>query len=62
MWGLTAPPMGEDFDQAYMKMMVREHENDISKLEEAQRRASSSEIKAWIGNTLPVLKQHLEKA
>ena len=53
---------GEDFDRAYMEMMVREHENDISKLEEAQRRASSSELKTWIENTLPLLKQHLEKA
>lgn len=53
---------GGEFDRAYMELMVRTHENDISELEEAQRRASSSELTIWVENTLPVLRQHMEKA
>lgn len=53
---------GEEFDKAYMDMMVNEHRDDIDKFETAKNRASNSELKRWVENTLPVLESHLEEA
>lgn len=53
---------GADFDREYMSMMVDHHEEDIRKFEHASENASDPDIKAFAGKTLPVLRQHLEKA
>ena len=53
---------GADFDRDYMKMMVEHHEEDVSEFEEASQSAKDPDIKAFAAKTLPVLRQHLEKA
>lgn len=49
---------GKDFDTEYMNEMVRDHENDIKDFEDAQKNLPTGELKTWVDNTLPVLRQH----
>lgn len=53
---------GAAFDKAYMSMMVRDHEKDISEFEKASNNLSDGEVKAFATRTLPVLKTHLDSA
>lgn len=53
---------GADFDKAYMNLMVKAHNEDVNKFEEAANGAKDPEIKAFAAKTLPVLKQHHEMA
>ncbi len=58
-----AAKSGADFDQAFIHMMVQDHQKAIS-LFEAQKNASNmdSEIRSFVNNTLPVLRRHLTRA
>jgi putative membrane protein len=53
---------GKEFDKDYMDMMVSDHKKDVSAFETAQKNVTDPSLKAWIDNTLPVLRQHLTKA
>lgn len=53
---------GKDFDKAYMKMMVKDHEEDIKKFEKAARESSDATIKDFATRTLPTLRMHLDSA
>lgn len=53
---------GAEFDKAYMKHMVEDHEKDVSEFEKASTTAGDSDLKAWAGKTLPTLKEHLQLA
>ena len=53
---------GADFDKAYMKDMVEDHEKDVAEFDKASTSATDSDLKAWAGKTLPTLKDHLEHA
>jgi putative membrane protein len=54
---------GEDFDKKYMDFMVKDHKEDVSEFEKAQKNVTSqNDLKSWIDNTLPVLRKHLETA
>jgi putative membrane protein len=53
---------GKDFDKSYMKMMVSDHEKDISEFEKAAKNATDGDLKAWADKTLPVLRKHLDSA
>lgn len=53
---------GADFDKAYMKDMVSDHEKDVKEFEEASNNAEDGDLKAWAGKTLPTLQKHLEMA
>jgi putative membrane protein len=53
---------GKDFDKSYMKMMVNDHEKDISEFEKAAKNATDADLKAWAEKTLPVLRKHLDSA
>lgn len=52
---------GGDFDKEYVDLMVEDHEEDISKFEEAQEDVKDPELKQWVDNTLPTLRQHKER-
>jgi putative membrane protein len=54
---------GADFDQAYVRMMVVDHEKAIA-LFEKQKAAkdADSEIRGFINNTIPLLRAHLDRA
>lgn len=53
---------GEEFDQAYMQMMVEDHKEDISKFQKAQGKMQNDQLNAWVEQTLPILRQHLQRA
>jgi putative membrane protein len=50
------------FDKEYIKQMIKDHKNDISEFEKAERSLPPSTLKTWVSTTLPVLRQHLTKA
>ncbi len=53
---------GKDFDKAYMDMMVKDHKSTIALFESAQKDSKDDEVRAFIVNTLPKLKTHLDSA
>jgi putative membrane protein len=53
---------GEQFDRAYMKMMVDDHKKDVSKFQKESDRAMDSHVKEFAAKTLPTLQSHLQKA
>lgn len=53
---------GADFDKAYMKMMVNDHEEDVKKFEKAANEATDPAIRDFASRTLPVLRAHLDSA
>ena len=57
-----AKKTGKDFDKAYMKDMVEDHEADVKEFENAAKNGSDPDLKAWAAKTLPTLQHHLEMA
>jgi len=53
---------GSDFDKAYMKMMVKDHESTVHAFEKASREAQDSSLKNFVTTTLPTLQMHLDSA
>lgn len=53
---------GEDFDKAYAKMMVEDHEKDIKKFKKEAEKGEDPEFKSWASKTLPTLEHHLDMA
>jgi len=51
---------GKDFDEAYADMMVKGHEDAISKMKDASEDAKDAEVKQWAAAMLPTLNTHLE--
>jgi putative membrane protein len=53
---------GAAFDRAYMAAMVTDHQKDVQHYEKATAQLQHAGLKAYATETLPKLKQHLEKA
>jgi putative membrane protein len=53
---------GAEFDKAYMKHMVEDHEKTVADFDKASTSATDSDLKAWAGKTLPTLQDHLRQA
>lgn len=53
---------GIDFDKAYMKTMIRAHNEGIDFFEQAAANVNDAAIKIFIDNTLPRLRNHLDSA
>jgi putative membrane protein len=53
---------GTDFDKAYMKMMVDDHEKDVKEFEKAGNDAKDPDLKSFVMKTLPTLQKHLDSA
>lgn len=51
-----------DFDEAFMKKMVRDHEATIALFKRAADKATDVELKNWASKTLPTLERHLQHA
>lgn len=49
----------KDFDKAYVKNMIKDHQNDIKEFEEAGKNVKDPELKDFALRTLPTLKMHL---
>jgi putative membrane protein len=57
--GLLVGPSGEPFDQAYMTMMIQDHQADVASF---QSWADSPQVRDFKARSLPVLQQHLSLA
>jgi putative membrane protein len=53
---------GRDFDKKYIDEMIDDHEKDVRDLENKAENAANAEVKAWAAKTLPIVRQHLERA
>jgi putative membrane protein len=50
---------GAAFDKAYVKGMVKAHKEDIALFEGADKEVKNDDLKKFIENTIPVMKDHL---
>ena len=53
---------GADFDRAYMKEMVRDHDRDVKAFRKEADSGSDADLKAWASKTLPTLQEHQQQA
>ncbi|HEY0180777.1 MAG TPA: DUF4142 domain-containing protein [Dokdonella sp.] len=57
-----AQKQGADFDKAYAKMMVDDHEDAVSLFRKEAESGTNADLKAFAQRTLPTLEQHLQMA
>lgn len=54
---------GAAFDAAYIRQVgIQAHQKDVARFEQGSLKARDAELKAWIDNTLPTLRDHLAQA
>ena len=53
---------GKQFDDAYAKMMVSDHEHDIAESRQESANGKNESLKSFATNTLPTLESHLVQA
>ena len=53
---------GAEFDRAYSKMMLSDHNKDVSEFEKQSTKATDPDLKAFASKTLPTLQEHLQMA
>lgn len=53
---------GAKFDKAYMDAMVKDHDKTVKLFEETAKKVKDPDLKSWIDQTLPVIKQHQSMA
>jgi putative membrane protein len=53
---------GNDFDKAYMDMMVDDHDKTVNMFEDAANNSKDADVKAFAAKTLPVLREHQQMA
>ncbi|HEX8524219.1 MAG TPA: DUF4142 domain-containing protein [Tepidisphaeraceae bacterium] len=53
---------GADFDKAYMKEMVKDHEKDVKEFEKEAKDGKDEEIKKFASDNVETLRHHLEMA
>ena len=53
---------GKAFDSEYIKAMVNDHIKEISEFERAAAQATNADIKQFVSEALPTLRDHLKMA
>jgi putative membrane protein len=53
---------GNEFDQAYMEGMVKDHEEAVKLFETQSKEGKDEALKSWADKKVPTLKKHLETA
>ncbi|HWB91290.1 MAG TPA: DUF4142 domain-containing protein, partial [Puia sp.] len=53
---------GEDFDRAYIQMMVDDHRSDIDEFQKQAGRGADSVTRVFAGSSLQMLRRHLDSA
>jgi putative membrane protein len=53
---------GADFDRAYMKIMLSDHEKTVKIFQKESERGDDADLKGWVTKTLPTLQEHLSMA
>jgi putative membrane protein len=52
---------GAEFDNAYLKDMLSDHEKDVAMFEKESMKGGDADVKMFASNTLPTLREHLEQ-
>ena len=53
---------GADFDRAYAKRMLKDHEKKLSNFEKQSQRGADPDVKAFASKSLPTIQEHLTMA
>jgi putative membrane protein len=53
---------GAEFDRAYMKHMLKDHEHDVDAFAKFSKDGQDEQVKTFATKTLPTLKEHLKMA
>jgi putative membrane protein len=53
---------GDDFDKAFARTAVEDHQKDIAEFEKEARSGNDPDLKNWASKTLPTLRAHLAEA
>ena len=53
---------GSEFDNEYMRDMVKDHQMDVNEFRHEQQTAKDTDVKSFAQQTLPTLEQHLSLA
>lgn len=53
---------GKQFDEAYMRDMVRDHTQDVSEFKAQSTKAKDPDVRSFAHHTLPTLQDHLKDA
>jgi len=53
---------GEQFDNAYMAEMLKDHQKDVAEFRRASESAKDPDVKNFAAQTLPTLQDHLKQA
>jgi putative membrane protein len=53
---------GADFDRAFAKMMLKDHEKAVDLFEKESTKGGDADLKAFASSTLPTLQEHLSMA
>jgi len=53
---------GEQFDRAYMQLMVQDHRKDVGEFRKQSTKAKDADVKSFASQTLPTLEDHLQMA
>jgi putative membrane protein len=59
---VLAPLAGENFDKAFMSLMVKSHQEQVSLFERASTSVNDKDLRSLAAKKLPVLKEHLQEA
>jgi putative membrane protein len=51
---------GAAFDKTYVMDMIKAHQKDIAEFETADKQVKNADLKKFIEDTVPVMKEHLE--
>ncbi|WP_414517738.1 DUF4142 domain-containing protein [Nostoc sp. PCC 9305] len=52
---------GANFDRQYLNQMLQDHEKDVSAFQTEAEQGQDPEVKAFAGQTLPILQEHLQQ-
>jgi putative membrane protein len=53
---------GADFDRAYIKDQLKDHQQDVQEFQQEAQRGTDPDVKSFASKTLPVLEEHLSMA
>lgn len=57
-----ASKSGADFDRAFARTAVEDHQKDIAEFEKEASSGTDPDVKNWASKTLPTLREHLAEA
>jgi putative membrane protein len=53
---------GAEFDKEFVKLAIKDHKKDIAEFEKCRNDVTDADVKAFIDQTLPTLRNHLQMA